>query len=1066
MSDPSLSEGSAAAPDTDQDGGDARIGQLVAGQQYRVLRRIGAGGFGIVYEVETTVGALRRALKVLDARWVKDDEARARFINEALVLEEVHHPNVARCYAAGQLEDGSPYLLFELIEGVELGSLETPLDPQRAVRLAKQIAAGIRAAHENGVLHRDLKPENILVLDAGTPREQVRVVDFGIAKLTDAGSTSTRTIVGTPEFMAPEQFLPGSVLDFRVDLWQLGATLFCMLTGRPPYRGSRPGHLAAIAAQQQQYEDAGPAPSDVREALRKHPALDDLVRRLLASDPDRRPGSAAEVCEELARIEHALAPGAGKSGSEALLGALCATPSQTSWIALHGYLGAQGERTGGLVALASRLLGTWPDELRGAPCILWEASKRGTPHALWPLTRALDLSGRGLSDEDATALAANPALETLTRLDLSHNEIGNAGLAALAASPHLRSLVHLDLSHNRITSVGVEALCTGGSLGRVRSLRLAHNGIGARGAEALAGSALQLVELDLSGNDIGPGGAAALAAAPMGAALRVLALDQNGIGPDGVAALAVSQHLRCLRILRLTHNRIGPSGAAALALSEIVRTIEALHLAQNGLGREGLQLLLGSTALGSLEELDLSSNGLTPSGAMVLAGSPFARRLKRLTLSDDALGDAGIAALLGSPHLSGIRELTLSQNGITASGATLLADAPPQLECLDLSHNPLGDAGAEAAAAALARLRVTRLALTGCNIGADGLERLLATERLTGLDVSSSPLGRRGIEAIARARGLGLLEHLSLSQGELGPEGTTALMASPHLGALRSLDLSSNGIGDVGVTAIVASAPRLSRLERLHLADNGLGPDAAEALSASSLANHLCHLDLAHNQLGDAGAEMLARGSGWHSLRQLSLRANAISLGGAAAMTTSGQLSTVESLDLADNALSNLVDVHSLSKRTVDLMESSFARISASGADVAERFYAELFQRFPAVKPLFAKTTIARQQRHLMASLTLVIDNLRNPDAVEKALLELGRRHVGYQVVPTHYYAVTSTLLDTLAATLGADWTDELEEAWHEGLQAVAAVMLRAADRSAQRTEANPGAPTVRAGGR
>lgn len=139
---------------------DPQLGTLVAGGQYRVLQRL--GGFGTVYLVETVVGGLRRALKVLHREWVADEAAPRRFVNEALVLEPLNHPNIARCYAAGTLAEGdAPYLLLEFVDGVSLASLLaapeghlTPLPPLRAVRLAKQIASGLVAVHAQQVLHR------------------------------------------------------------------------------------------------------------------------------------------------------------------------------------------------------------------------------------------------------------------------------------------------------------------------------------------------------------------------------------------------------------------------------------------------------------------------------------------------------------------------------------------------------------------------------------------------------------------------------------------------------------------------------------------------------------------------------------------------------------------------------------------------------------------------------------------------------------------------------------------------------------------------------------------------
>ncbi len=1024
---------------------DPRIGQRVAGDQYRVLGRLGAGGFGVVYEVETAVGGLRRALKVLAARWITDERIRKGFVREAQVLEQVNHPNVARCYAAGHLgDDGELYLLLELIRGEGLRSLLTdsdgamkPLEPRRAVRLAKQIASALDAAHRAGVLHRDLKPDNVLVVAAGTPAEQVKVVDFGIAKILDEGVASTGTVAGTPQYMAPEQFEPGVQLDARVDLYALGAVLFTLLTGRPPIEGSSVG---AVIAQLGKGRELGPRPSEKRPELADHPALDLFVARLLAGDPKQRPASAIDVVDELARLEHGLNRDSGQGGAHGLLGALCATPSESAWLALQGYLGTQSDDET-LVRDAERLLDGWPSELRRATCALWESSKRGTPHRLWPIVRSLDLSARCIDDAELERIAENPALAWVTELDLSHNEITNAGLRAFARSPHIAALRSLRLCGNRISSGGLERLVGEGACPQLTHLSLGRNGIGTRGAEALAKGALALTSLDLSDNDLGPEAAAALAGSEALGRLTTLALGGNRLGPDGAAALAVSSSLRSLECLDLTRNSIGPSGAAALALSEALRGVRRLVLAGNALGREGLKLLLSARTFERLEELDLAGNDLGPAGAMVLAGAPSVRRLWRLRLANDGLGDAGVAALLGSANLSGLRTLDIAQNDLSASAVSLIGDAPPQLEHLDLSRNPLGAAGATSLAESLRRLRIRHLAVSGCNLDGRALAELLhAATRLESLDAADNPIGTDGARLIAQVATTAQLEHLDLSRCGLGRAGLASLLDG--VGSLRRLALSSNRLGDEGASLLVAYAPRLPRLERLELDDDDLGPEAAAALAASAFARHLGSLSLAHNPLRDAGAEALGAGAGWHALTSLCLSHCEIGSAGVASLANAASLGFVQHLDLSHNILAGGADMHSLAEHHVALMEESFGRVAAQGSDFAERFYEELFARYPAVAPLFAQTDMAKQQRHLLQSLVLTIDSLRNPELVEKNLRALGQRHQGYGVVPTHYFAVTSTLLDVLREISGDGWTPELEAAWSEGLRAVSETMM------------------------
>jgi serine/threonine protein kinase/hemoglobin-like flavoprotein/Ran GTPase-activating protein (RanGAP) involved in mRNA processing and transport len=1030
---------------------DPRLGELLVSGQYRVLRRLGAGGFGVVYEVETVVGGLRRALKVLSSEWVGDEDMRERFVNEALLLEKVNHPNVCRCFAVGTLEDGGAlYLLLEYVAGESLAQrlaaqdgTPTGIAVADAIRIARQIASGLVAAHANGVLHRDLKPENILV--AGQQRElRAKVVDFGVAKQILAGKAITQHVVGTPQYMAPEQFRPGEPLDARVDVWQLGATLFAMLTGASPYGDA--GDVAELCAAHDRHRLGGPMPSGRSPALAAYPALDRLVSRMLASDRERRPSSAAEICEALARIEHALEPGSPQTSSVALLETLCAHESRSGWWALLRFIAARTDDQSMLVSLAEERLAAWPAELRTAPLGWWEHEKNGERHPLWPLVRSLDLSHRELSDGDAATLAENPSLAKIVRLSLADNALGDDAVKALANSPYLAALEHLDLGGNRITSAGAEAIAASQALRSLGSLVLRGNGLGARGAEALARSTLKLSELDLADNDIRKDGALALSTGDGLSGLKRLSLRGNGIGPDGAAAIATAKNLDRLEHLDLGFNGLGPSGAAVLALSPMVRRLKSLWLAQNNLGQQGLELFVGSLRSEAIELLDLASNEIGASGAMVLASSPFARRLRSLELADNQLGDAGLVALLGASHLSGLAYLGVAQNGLSASGVKLLAGAPPRLQRIDLSRNPLGQDGAGALAEALPRMRVSSLAVRRCELGGDGLCWIVRAGegRLSELEAAENALGADGVELLAMLPELASVRVLELSANALGARGAARLGISPFLSGLKRLVLDSNELEDGGVAALARSADAMPLLDQLSLGDNRVRAPGVAALSESALTARLALLDLSYNELGDAGTDALARGHAWHALERLLLAGNGIGFGGAALLLSSPALPFLCGLDLSRNALSGERDIHSLGKDKIALLEASFGKVMESGADFAARFYAELFARHPTVKPLFSRVSMAKQRGHLASALTLAIDSLRNPDPLEHALLQMGERHAGYGVALTHYFHVTTTLLDVLEELCGEDWSDEVHEAWYEGLDAIVTVMMRA----------------------
>ncbi len=215
------------------------LGQLVA-ERYQVERRIGEGGMGEVYLATHLLMGRRCALKVMSPALSKDANAVSRFNREATNASRISHPNVCAVYDFGLTADGLVYLAMEYVEGKTLTAVLSesgPLPVARAADLVAQCAAGLAAAHELGIVHRDLKPDNIMVV-AGKDREIVKLVDFGIAKVVEGSEgqrvTQTGFVVGTPEYMAPEQ-LSGDPLDPRVDQYALALVLYRLITGRLPF---------------------------------------------------------------------------------------------------------------------------------------------------------------------------------------------------------------------------------------------------------------------------------------------------------------------------------------------------------------------------------------------------------------------------------------------------------------------------------------------------------------------------------------------------------------------------------------------------------------------------------------------------------------------------------------------------------------------------------------------------------------------------------------------------------------------------------------------------------------
>ncbi len=264
------------------------IGRTVS--HYRILEKLGEGGMGVVYKAEDTALQRTVALKFLPPELTRDAEAKQRFLHEARAAARLDHPNICTVYEVGEA-DGQLFLAMACYEGMTLREKlqEGPLPWAEAAALAMQAAAGLSEAHAHGIVHRDIKPANLFL----TAKGQVKILDFGLAKLAGAsGLTQTGTTVGTAHYMSPEQ-ARGEAVDARSDLWSLGAVLYELVAGRPPFRGE---YAQAVI-----YGILNEAPPPVTEfAPDVPPALQGVVAKCLAKDPAARPAAAWELADALA----------------------------------------------------------------------------------------------------------------------------------------------------------------------------------------------------------------------------------------------------------------------------------------------------------------------------------------------------------------------------------------------------------------------------------------------------------------------------------------------------------------------------------------------------------------------------------------------------------------------------------------------------------------------------------------------------------------------------------------------------------------------------------------------
>ncbi len=278
----------ARAPEEDETDQDL-LGKTVDGR-YHVMELIGEGGMGKVYLAEHVDIGKRVALKVLHPSYSRMPDLVERFRREARAASKIGHPNIVDVTDSGTTPDGSVYFVMEYLEGVELGSVierEGAIDIARALRISTQICRALAAAHTQGIVHRDLKPENVFLITRDGAADVVKVLDFGIAKTTEAEAARERRLtspgmaMGTPEYMAPEQ-AAGRPADARCDVYALGAIMYEMTTGQAPYSGDNFMEILTKKATQ----DPPPAIT-VREDLPQQ--VSDLIMQAMARSPDARP---------------------------------------------------------------------------------------------------------------------------------------------------------------------------------------------------------------------------------------------------------------------------------------------------------------------------------------------------------------------------------------------------------------------------------------------------------------------------------------------------------------------------------------------------------------------------------------------------------------------------------------------------------------------------------------------------------------------------------------------------------------------------------------------------------
>jgi eukaryotic-like serine/threonine-protein kinase len=279
---------------------DPLIGKTIAGC-YVIEDMLGEGGMSTVYRSRHKLVDRPCAIKVMNPVLATDANVRERFRREARSTQAIAHPNVIEIFDQGEMEDGVPYIVMDLLDGSTLSTLVDagPIAPARSLPIMIQVARGIARAHDLGVVHRDLKPDNIFICRRGDRADLVKILDFGIARSrADTRLTNAGELFGTPQYMAPERITSGEAGP-SVDLYALGVIFFEMATGRLPFTAPDPATFLI-----RHMKEAPPPPRQINARVPER--LDALVLQLLEKDPRARPVDAHRVEHDLVEISRAL----------------------------------------------------------------------------------------------------------------------------------------------------------------------------------------------------------------------------------------------------------------------------------------------------------------------------------------------------------------------------------------------------------------------------------------------------------------------------------------------------------------------------------------------------------------------------------------------------------------------------------------------------------------------------------------------------------------------------------------------------------------------------------------
>lgn len=696
---------------------------------YRLLQVVGQGGMGTVYKARHTRLNKLVAVKLLPEDRVRDAQSVARFQREMRAIGQLQHPNIVAAYDAGDA-DGRPFLVMEFVEGLNLATVLRRLGPlpfAAACELARQIAAGLDYAHRHGLVHRDIKPSNLMLTTEG----QVKILDLGLARLHGdfmGELTDDNQVMGSTDYMAPEQADGSRAVDGRADLYSLGCTIYKLLAGEAPFSGDR---YHTPAQKLMAHLHAPPPP--ICHTRPDVPAdVTGIVERLLAKSPSARYSTAAELAA-------ALVPLAASSDLVALYrsAAETAEPNQAA-----DDLWSPGRET-----MDSR------------------AARYSTPREI--IERPIAGNIEETISQDA-AMAMPAASGNVARSGLRRPKGQMLIRTGVAASLLLAAVVIIKMRDGKRVSVEVS--------GDVEQVTVREGAAAAANAVDIVFDDAALTDRDRAVAEwvLAVGGWVNVVVkehidhitAPKDLPVEkfrvhyVWLRDIDDITDDDLKRL---EGLSQIRNLDLWGTRIGDAGVAHLAG---LKSLGTLNLRMTRITDAGLKSL---AALTNLDGLDIVYDAFDDAGLENIA---MLKKLKHLqAFTTGKVGDKGLLHLRG---LTGLEHVSINAADATDAGLAFV-DNLDKLEVLDLLDTPVGDAGLKHIVKAT-RLKWLRIGDAGITL--EGWRTLLPLARLKSLNVRGREIGDRLLEGVAQIQ---QLEELTVTGFAGGDDGLK------HLGQMANL---------------------------------------------------------------------------------------------------------------------------------------------------------------------------------------------------------------------------------------------------------------------------------------